>query len=93
MITKEELKKIIGEKIASEETLGEQTGGSGHMGYVDFTIDRMDEPVLTDKGYSVSYSYTLIITTEFTYEPDNPPYRYPVSKTLLIDKELIDGQA
>ena len=93
MITKEKLEKVIAEKIESEEQLGEQSGGSGHLGYVDFIIDRIDEPVPTEKGYSVTYSYTLIVTTEFTYEPDNPPYRYPVTKTLVIDKDLINGQA
>ncbi len=93
MITREELEKMIIEKIESEEKLGEQSGGSGHMGFVDYTIDNIDEPVLTEEGYSVSYNYTLIITTEFTYEPDNPPYRVPVSKSLLIDKGLIEGQA
>ena len=93
MITREGLEKIIRSAIESEEKLGEQSGGSGHMGYVDYNIDKIDEPVLTEEGYSVSYSYTLIITTEFTYEPDNPPYRVPVSKTLLIDKEMMEGQA
>jgi hypothetical protein len=93
MITPEELEIIIRSRIESAEKLGEQSGGSGHMGYVDYNIDKIEEPVLTDEGYTVSYSYTLIISTEFTYEPDNPPYRVPVSKSMLIDKELIEGQA
>ena len=92
MITPEELEKIIRQKIESEEKLGEQSGGSGHMGYVDYDIEKIDEPVLTDEGYSVNYAYTLIITTEFTYEPDNPPYRVPVSKTLLIDRDVMEGK-
>ena len=93
MITREGLEKIIRSAIESEEKLGEQSGGSGHMGFIDYNIDKIDEPVLTEKGYTVAYSYTLIITTEFTYEPDNPPYRVPVSKSILVDKEIIEGQA
>jgi len=92
MITREELEKMIRSTIESEEKLGEQSSGSGHMGYIDYDIDKIGEPVLTEEGYAVSYSYTLIITTEFTYEPDNPPYRVPVSKSMLIDKEMIEGQ-
>jgi hypothetical protein len=93
MIAKEDLEKLIRERIESEEKLGEQAGGSGHMGYVDYHIDSIDEPVRTGEGYSVTYSYTLVITTEFTYEPDNPPYRVPVTKTILIGKDVFDGQA
>ena len=92
MISGEELEQIIREKIETEEKLGEQSGGSGHMGNVHYEIDKIEEPVLTDRGYSVKYSYTLVITTEFTYEPDNPPYRVPTSKTVLIDKDIIEGQ-
>ena len=91
MISREELEKILRRIIESEEKLGTQSGGSGHLGYVDYMLEEFGDPVLTGDQYSVTYKYTLIVTTEFTYEPDNPPYRTPVTKTALIRKEVIEG--
>jgi hypothetical protein len=88
MISGAEIEKLVREKIACKEELGEQAGGSGHLGYVDYQLDSIGEPVLTEAGYRVDYRYTRIIVTEFTYEPDNPPYRYPVESYLIIDPEI-----
>jgi hypothetical protein len=90
MVSKAEIEKLVDEKIRQEEKMGDQAGGSGHLSYVDYMIDHIDEPVITEEGYRIDYRYTLIITTEFTYEPDNPPYRDPRSGSLIIKAEDIN---
>jgi len=85
MISMSEIEKVVREKIEQDEKPGEYTGGSGHLGSVDFQIDYIGKPVLTADGYRVNYRYTRIVTTEFTYLPDNPPHRIPVEGFILID--------
>ncbi len=87
MPTKEQIEKAVIGQIEKEEKLDEQAGGSGHMSYVDYTIDEIGEPVETDKGWEVEYKYTAVITSEFTIEPDNPPYRYPKSGKVILEKK------
>jgi len=89
MLTKEQIETAVHGQIEKDEKLGDQAGGSGHLSYVDYTIDQISEPMDKDGGWEVEYSYTVVITTEFTIEPDNPPYRYPKSGKVLIDKESL----
>jgi len=85
------LKNIVSAKINEDETLGEQAGGSGHLGYVEYEIDEICRPkkVETDKGqgWEITYYYTIIVTTEFTIFPANPPYEYKYKKTIVVDDE------
>jgi hypothetical protein len=84
MLTKEQIEEAVHRQIESDEKPGDQAGGSGHMGYVDYTVDEIGEPVEMDNGWEVSYRYTIEVTTEFTIEPDNPPYRYPKEGKVII---------
>ena len=84
MISKSDIEKLVDEKIRKDEKPGDRAGGSGHLSWVDYVVDRIDGPVRTEEGYRVDYKYTLIISTEFTYEPDNPPYQEPKSGSLII---------
>ena len=81
------LQEIIEAQIAEDEKLGSQSGGSGHLGDVGFVLDGIDEPVRRGGGWEVTYRYTLIVTTEFTIYPDNPPYEYGHEKTITLDDE------
>ena len=81
-----DIEQLIREKIERQEKPGEYTGGSGHLGSVDYQLESVEPPVLTGEGYRINYRYTRIITTEFTYEPDNPPYRILVEGYIIIDE-------
>lgn len=89
MLSESEIEDIIKNKIDQDEGLGDQVGGSGHLGYVSYTIDNISQPkrVETDKGdgWEITYDYTLIVETEFTYYPDNPPREYKYKKTIILD--------
>jgi hypothetical protein len=89
MFTGERLREIVVAHIERNERLGYQAGGSGHLGYVSFEVDKIGEPTRIGSGegevWEVAYSYTLFVETEFTYYPDNPPHEYRKSATVLID--------
>jgi hypothetical protein len=85
--TDERLQEIIEAQIAKDEKLGSQSGSSGHMGDVGYVLDGVDEPVRQGNAWEVTYRYTIIVTTEFTIYPDNPPYEYSLVKTITLDDE------
>ncbi|MBL7110621.1 MAG: hypothetical protein ISS19_01615 [Bacteroidales bacterium] len=87
MPTKEQIEKAVIGQIEKYEKLGEQAGGSGHLSDVNFIIDEIGDPVETGEGWEVEYKYTAVITSEFTIEPDNPPYRYPKSGKVILEKK------
>ncbi|MFC2084224.1 hypothetical protein ACFLS9_04130 [Bacteroidota bacterium] len=94
MLPKDRVEKIVKKVIEKEEKLGEQSGGSGHLGYIDYKIDKISDPRKVEEGWVIDFDYTTIITTEFTIEPDNPPYQYHHSKSILLDKngKLIESR-
>lgn len=71
--------------IKSKHKLGEQTGGSGHKGFVSFRLDEYDQQKLKDGKTEVSFKYTIFTETEFTYYPDNPPYEDHYEAIIKID--------
>ncbi|MCP4441302.1 MAG: hypothetical protein GY810_20545 [Aureispira sp.] len=85
--SKEEIEKLVHEQIAQNEKLGHSSGGSGHLGCVSYTLDKIDEPTQTKTAWEVHYHYTIVVETEFTYYPDNPPYETPHSGVLILKKE------
>lgn len=86
MISKEKIEQIVSGVIHRDEDIGERAGGSGHMSDTAFTIDEISEPVEVSDGWEIEYRYTTMISTEFTYEPDNPPYRYHHTKIIIINE-------
>ncbi len=105
MFTESELRNIIRAKISYDENFGEQVGGSGHLGHVSYEIDSINRPervhTNTGEGWRITYYYILIVETEFTYYPDNPPYEYKYRKTVIVNdkgqiitelpKEVVNG--
>lgn len=92
MFTEDQILDIIKQKIETDEKLGEQTGGSGHKGYVSYQIKNFkSKQILLDK-LEITYSYVIYVETEFTYYPDNPPMEYNHTKTIMVNrnKEIID---
>ena len=89
MFTESEVRNIIQTKTRQDENIGEQVGGSGHSGYVSYEIVNINKPERvqtgTRDGWRITYVYILIVETEFTYYPDNPPYEYKYRKTVIID--------
>ena len=58
------------------------------MSDVGLRIDEIKDPVEAGGGvWLVDYSYTLIVVTEFTVYPDNPPYEYTYSRQIRVDGE------
>jgi len=81
------IEKIVREQIEKVEKLGDQAGGSGHMGHISYRIDGIKTKELEDGNREVSYDYTLMVETEFTYYPDNPPHEISVSGILVLDPQ------
>ena len=75
----------IEEYIRSKHKLGEQSGGSGHKGFVSFRIDEYDQQKLQDGKIEVTFKYTIFTETEFTYYPDNPPYEDHFEGQIMIE--------
>lgn len=91
MFSEPEIIEIIKQKIESDENLGQQSGGSGQIGFVSYEIkDYKTRPVSPDQ-LEITYNYYKYIETEFTYYPDNPPMHYLITKTILVglDKKII----
>jgi len=83
---KDVLEQLVSEQIEKTEKLGDRAGGSGHMSHVSFRIDKIKSRKLDREKTEISYEYTLMVETEFTYYPDNPPYEYPNVGKLVVDK-------
>lgn len=86
MFTEEELQEIVKKKIETDEKLGTQAGGSGHLAYKYFALNKLTAKQLTEDKLEIRYSYTVYVETEFTYYPDNPPMEYPNSGVMVVDK-------
>ena len=85
---KEEIESAIKSHIESRHRIGEHSGGSGHKGFVSYTIDEYDHKILDNGNIQVSFKYTITTETEFTYYPDNPPYEDKYEEVFLLDKDL-----
>ena len=91
MPSHERIREIVARKIEHDEQLGDQVGGSGHLGSVGYEIDEIAPAVgVPDEGrglFEIVYTYTLITVTEFTVYPDNPPYTSSYRKSIVVDEE------
>jgi hypothetical protein len=89
LLSQELIEKIVSEQIKLDKNVGQQAGGSGHLGYVSYRINQIDEPIraqFEEKNvWKITYTYTITVETEFTYYPDNPPKEYKYQKILLVD--------
>lgn len=89
MLTKDLVKRIVNAQIKKDEKLGQQVGGSGHSGYISYTINQIKEPISVQYEektvWKITYTYIINIETEFTYYPDNPPTEYKFLKSILVD--------
>ncbi len=87
MLTEEKTKDIVEAWVQNTNKLGTQTGGSGHLSHVSFRIDSVSPRMLENGTTEISCSYTLMIETEFTYYPDNPPCETPCSATIIVNSD------
>ena len=85
MFTKEDIEKIVRSKIESDESLGTQKGGSDHIGHTSYEIVKISDPEKVDYGLEITYEYSTITVTEFTIWPDNPPWIFNHSKSIVIN--------
>ena len=86
MFTEDEIERIIKKRIEADEMLGDQSGESGHVGYVSYKINDVKMVQLNDEKIKIEYRYTTFVETEFTIYPDNPPMEYPKLKVIIVDK-------
>jgi hypothetical protein len=87
MFTEEEILEIIKKKISEDESLGEKNAGSGHSGFVDYDINLYDTKQLSEDTIEIKYHYHLVVESEFTSYPDNPPMEYPRLKLIVVNKD------
>ncbi|MFX1517164.1 MAG: hypothetical protein ACFFC6_12750 [Promethearchaeota archaeon] len=89
MFSEQEIREIVNNKICQDEDLGEQVGGSGHLGYKSYRIDQVNKPEKIESDneelWRIIYEYTVYVETEFTFYPDNPPHEYKYRKSLFLD--------
>jgi len=83
----QKVEQIVRNQIETIEKLGDQAGGSGHKGHITYRVDDIQTSLLEDGSTEVSYNYTLMVETEFTYYPDNPPYEIPVTGIIFLDPQ------
>ena len=86
MFTEQEIEEIVSTCINGDEDLGHQSGAGDHIGHISYVIEKID----TEKEGEyvvIVYQYTIIVETEFTIYPDNPPYEYLYEKTIKVDKD------
>ena len=100
MLSEDKIKAILLEFLKKQEGTGTQTGGSGHLSDIGVFIDKL---VISDQTeeVEVSVEFIVLIETEFTYYPDNPPKEYKYIQNFKIkmdgkinsysDKEFIGG--
>ncbi|MBN2775977.1 MAG: hypothetical protein JXR31_17105 [Prolixibacteraceae bacterium] len=79
-----EVNQIVKKQIETEHRLGEQAGGSGHLSYVSYRLGNLKIEIKAKREKLVTYWYTLFIESEFTVEPDNPPYEYNYCRSFKI---------
>ncbi len=84
-LTEEKIREIVEAEIQKNEKLGDQGGGSGHISHVSFRIDDINSRSPDSNRIEISYSYTLMTETEFTYYPDNPPYETSCSAIIIVN--------
>lgn len=82
-MTEAQLHQLVCQDLERHETLGEQSSNSGHLSFVSYTIDAIETPVKTPEGWQITYHYTILTETEFTYYPDNPPYEQKGTRSFL----------
>jgi metal-responsive CopG/Arc/MetJ family transcriptional regulator len=85
MQQEELINELVRKQIEKDHQLEEQTGGSGHLSFVSCHIDEIIWKKRQDKKLEIQYAYHLIIETEFTCEPDNPPHRSYYKKTIISE--------
>lgn len=67
------LEKAIAAWIAGREKLGDQGGGSGHLGNNSLEIVAIEEPTVENGRRIVRFSYRIHTLTEFDDEDFLPP--------------------
>ncbi len=91
MFEEAELEEIVNKIIAQDENLGDQAGSSGHLGNVSCEIKEIGtaKKVESDNGdkWEITYTYTIVVVTEFTIYPDNPPHENTYRKKIIIDEK------
>lgn len=90
-MTIEEAKQVAKANIEKEHSLGERAGGSGHLGHTSLrNVIIEDVQSLEVQGkpcWRITYRYTLVTETEFTYYPDNPPHKASYTKEIVVNGE------
>lgn len=96
MIDSSKLKKLILEEVGKRHKLGEQVGGSGHLGYVHLTRLDIEEPTEVEfggeKAYEIPFTFETYTESEFHYatDDDNPDdmYRRVYHARIIVDDKL-----
>ena len=96
MIDKSKLKELLLGEIEKRHKLGEQVGGSGHLGYVSFTNLEIGEPAEIEyngeKTFEIPFTFETYTESEFHYATDNNDsddmYRNIHHAKIIVNEEL-----
>ena len=86
MLGRSEMERVARREIERREKLGHAVGGSGHAGFVSYRIDELAAKAAGEGKIELRCRYVLIVETEFTYYPDNPPAEYAREWSITIDE-------
>ena len=96
MIDTSELKELIIKEISKHHYLGEQVGGSGHLGYVNLTNLEIGEPAEIEydgkKVFEIPFTFETYTESEFHHATDDDNsddwYRNLYSGKVIVDWDL-----
>ncbi len=84
MIDERIINNVINLVLDHDVTPGDHAGGSGHLSYVSYSVKEIIKEDVRDNILNIKCLYDTIIVTEFTIEPDNPPYVYNHEKRIML---------
>ena len=96
MNSKAKLKELIQEEITSHHGLGQQAGGSGHLGYVSLTNLEVEEPAEIEfegkQAFEIPFTFETYTESEFHYATDDDNtidwYRRRYRGKIIVDQDL-----
>ena len=85
----QQIEEIVEWHLTQIEQLGDQVGGSGHLANRSLNNLKVKSGNKTIDGIWVEFEYQIVIESEFTIYPDNPPYTEDKSGKLFVDEVLV----
>lgn len=86
MLARKTIIEIIRNWLETDECAEAKAGGSGHLSDIGIYIEKLVTKLDKNQMIFVEVEYKVIVDSEFTYYPDNPPKGYKYYKSFLINE-------